>query len=96
MVQAPTHALTYVRDGKASSHETPAPYPAVILGYKKNKLHPRYSFHLQNIRFKLQIPSLIVIQDWKVMPRVVMCKGLQTLRGTRVGVRRVRVQVRIF
>jgi len=28
--------------------------------------------------------------------QVVMCKGLQTLRGTRVGVRRVRVQVRIF
>ena len=27
---------------------------------------------------------------------LVMCKGLQTLRGTRVGVRRVRVQVRIF
>ena len=36
-----------------------ASYPAVISGYKKNKLHPRYLFHLQNIRFKLQIPSLI-------------------------------------
>ena len=27
---------------------------------------------------------------------VVMCKGLQTLRGTRVRVRRVGVEVRIF
>jgi len=27
--------------------------------YKKNELHPRYLFHLQNIRFKLQIQSLI-------------------------------------
>ena len=31
-----------------------------------------------------------------VVASIVMCKGLQTLRGTRVGVRRVRVQVRIF
>jgi len=39
--------------------------------------------------------ALLLLIDIQVV--LVMCKGLQTLRGTRVGVRRVlRVQVRIF
>jgi len=57
-----------------------ASYPAIVLGYKKNKLHPRYLFYLQNIRFKLQIPSLI--QSFILKNTTLIFLNPSTMAGT--------------